>query len=189
LVAGLAALVVFLVLLFNAPAPRGMSARERADAERALQATRARIEQLTQRAARGYTETFRIRVTEDEINLLLQTDNEVRRRMHQRGIEEAYVLLDSGRVVGAVRRRQMGAPITITAAATPRVKPDGTLDLDIEGIGIGRLSVPTVLARRLVDRAADALSGQRLGVGVDITAVKVETGSIVIDGRIGPRTQ
>lgn len=163
-----------------------MTPAERAEAEAGLRALRARIEELSRKAHRGERESFSVRVTENEINLLLETDQEVRRRMRQHGVEEVYVVMDAGRVACAARRREAGAPVTVTAAVTPRVRPDGSLDLQIEGVGIGRLSVPTALSRRWTDRATDALSGQRLGAGIDLVSLRVEKGAIVVDGQIGP---
>lgn len=139
------------------------------------------IESVAAAAKEKKRRPFTFRITQDDLNTFLTTDEHALKIMGDKEIEQAYARIAEGHVEATAIRRVGGLPVSVTATLSPVLKDDKTLGFKIEHIALGRLGLPEAAARRVAGDLAGALTQQAVG-SMKYHTARIEADAIVLSG-------
>ena len=178
----LAAVPVYLALSPPPPPPR-LNRTERVKVEAQIAEHKDEVRAIARAAAERKNQAFRLRLSEEEINHYLDTDDRIRSQMESRSIERAWVRLADGRVNASATLTQGGAPVTLTATVVPQISPDHKLGFRVEGVDVGRLGVPATSAiQKAAVKALSLIDNSSMVPRARFDSATVEDGAIVLTG-------
>lgn len=144
-----------------------------------------KVEQVRKDAAAGVRRDFRLAVTDEQLNLLLSEDAEVRRRLAERNVEESWVSIGEGQMSATAIRSVGGVNVQVRATLVPELDGERSVRARIISLRIGRFAAPASTAQRLADEIGRLISSQVTDSRAKITGVKLNGNSVELTGTTG----
>lgn len=178
----LAGLVPVSLVMLPPPAPPPLAPAARARAKEHIAEVKREIQSLQKAIVTHKPRPFTLRLTEQEMNTFLETDNEAQRIMAENRIEKAFVRIEEGQVKATAFCRLNGPTVAVTGAFLPLLREDGTLDYRLQSLSVGRLGMPDTATRRLADDLARKVGSRLVNPALKFRALSVEGDVITLTG-------
>ncbi len=140
------------------------------------------VEAVRRDAAKGVQRKFELTVSDEQLNLLLAEDKEVRRRLRSRHIEEAWVLIGDGEVRANAIRSMSGINVQIQATLKPEIAGGQTVHVSIVRLKVGRITMPPGAGQDLADELGRLVSSRITDTKARITEIKIADNRIELRG-------
>lgn len=126
---------------------------------------------------------FQVVLTEDEVNMALATDRQVRAALAAQGVRRVSILFEDGHAVIEGVVELGGVEVHVTAHAVPIVNPDGTIRVAIEHARAGVLPLPPTVLNKVRAKLEEILRQQDPRRGI-IDSITVDDGVLSLRGRV-----
>lgn len=169
-------------LLTTPPAPPApLPAAKQAEVKAQVHDLKQKVRQIAKDAAAGKAHPFTLKMTEDELNAYMASDEQAREAMRAHRLERVWAHIENGHVLLTAVRA--GTPLSVTATLVPQVRSDRSLGFTMEGMSMGRLGVPATAAlKRAADRAIAQLDNHALVPRARFESVRAEDGVLTLVG-------
>lgn len=148
-----------------------------------LEHVKKKLEQVRSDARAGVERRFELAVSDEQLNLLLAEDEEVRKRLASRNVEEAWVRIADGAIQATVIRSMGGVSVQVRATMVPELRGTRQVRARITDIRIGRLPAPHAAAQRLADEVGRVITSQIADGRVVLSRVTIEGNRILLEGK------
>lgn len=155
---------------------------ERARIVEHLKEVKRQVRDIGKSAAKGEAHPFTLAVTEQEMNVFLATDNEVRDVLDRRRISQAFVSVLDNRVRVTGYREERGVTLPLTVTFVPYMREDRTLGFRVDSVALGHLRLPGPAERRVADELSNLLERNLLDPHLRFSALRVGDGRIELTG-------
>jgi|GEM_PF-7046464 len=147
-----------------------------------LASVRRKLEAVRNDARAGRRRGFELVVSDEQLNLLLSEDQDVRERLAARGVEEAWVRIEEGAIVANAIRAMGGMSVQVRATLLPELVGDREVRARIQSLQVGRISAPSSAAQGLADEVGRLISRQITDTRARLTGLKVVGNRIELSG-------
>ncbi len=180
------ALVLGGVLAFSVRDPAPVwTGDERERILREVREVRRQVEEVQADARKGVRRPFEIVVTDDQINLLLGEDEEVRAKLAKHKIESAWVRFSPDGVEAYVLR-EVGA-MTVQFLVTMQVEVEGDRGVRVRVLSAraGAIPAPLAAAQKLADELGRILSSRVTDGRARLSKIALENRQLRLIGSTG----
>jgi hypothetical protein len=160
-----------------------VSDTSRATARRVTERAESVRRHVAEDASAGQMTPFEITVSEDEVNAILTSNDEVRRVLGEQGVRGATILFEEGKILLSGQADRAGLTFDVTAEAVPIVRADGTLDVRVENARAGNFPLPSSIVEEARSALREAISKQDPERG-RIGEVQLTRGRLTVKGRV-----
>jgi uncharacterized protein YpmS len=174
--------IPIVMVLMPPPAPPKLTPEQVQTAQVRLKDLRKEVERATKAAQKGEEYSFHLVITEEEMNVALETDNRIKDRIAKHGVHDVFIKVEQGHVRATATVPIKGVEMTLTAKVEPILQSNGRVGMRVSGVDVGRLGIPMETARMYGEKLVGKVNEKALEWNVNIRKIDVLPGKIEVFG-------